>query len=116
MLYARCSFCGYTDALTCSGAFMPHMTVYVSLTARGPTCPTCGPLQPYFVCPWFHQNYLYIPGYSSAPQPGYAYAPVVQAQAGASEHSLSKAFGEILGHMAGEFGKGAAQAMFGQPA
>ena len=98
MLYARCAFCGYTDALTCSGRFMPHMPTPVSLTTAGPTCPYCGPLPLVFTCPYMHTQYLYIPGFSSAPQQGYAYAPVVQAQPGASNKALDSAFGE--------FGKG----------
>jgi hypothetical protein len=50
------------------------------------------------------------------PQPGagYVYAPVVQAQPGASDHTLRKAFTEVMGKVAAEFGKGAAQAIFGQ--
>ena len=114
MLYARCAYCGYTDALTCSGRFMPHMPTYVSLTAMGPTCPACGPLPAMFMCPYGHAQYLYVPGTSPAPQAGYAYAAVVQAQPGASEQTLSKAFGEFFGNVGTEIGKGAAEAMFGQ--
>ncbi len=116
MLYARCAFCGYTDALTCSGRFMPHQPFYVSMTAMGPTCPSCGPLPPVFTCPFMHTQYLYVPGASPPPQAGYAYAPVVQAQPGASEQSLSAAFGDVVGKVATEIGKGAAEAMFGQRA
>jgi hypothetical protein len=116
VLYARCAYCGYTAPLNCSGRFMPHPTVLVSMTAMGPTCPACGPLPPIFTCPFFHTQYLYVPGASPMPQPGagYAYAPVVQAQPGASEQSLSEAFGNVVGKVATEIGKGAAEAMFGQ--
>lgn len=61
-------------------------------------------------------RYLYLPG-TSTPMPqggGYTYAPVVQAQPGASEQSLSEAFGDVVGKVATEIGKGAAEAMFGQ--
>jgi hypothetical protein len=114
MLYARCAYCGYTAALNCSGRFMPHYTVLVSMTAMGPTCPMCGPLPPMFMCPFRHTQSLYVPGASPAPQPGAAYAPVVQAQPGASPQSLSEAFGDVVGKVATEIGKGAAEAMFGQ--
>ena len=80
----------------------------------GPTCPMCGPLPPIFTCPFFHTQYLYIPGVSPMPQRGYTYAPVVQAQPGASDASLKSAFGDALGEIATEIGKGAAEAMFGQ--
>ena len=45
------------------------------------------------------------------PQPGYAYAPVVQAQPGASDESLTTAFGKAVGKAVGE---GAVHAVFGQ--
>jgi hypothetical protein len=57
-----------------------------------------------------HTQYLYVPGYSQLPQPGYAYAPVVQAQPGASDQSLAKAFVQAVGKAVGE---GANEAMFG---
>ncbi len=110
MLYARCAFCGYTAALSCSGSFMPHPTMLVELTAIGPTCPSCGPLPPAFMCPYGHAQYLYVPGVSPMPQQGYAYAPVVQAQPGASDQSLAKAFVQAVGKAVGE---GANEAMFG---
>ena len=110
MLYARCSFCGYTAALSCSGQFMPHPTMPVSQTAMGPACPACGPMPQYFTCPFGHTQYLYLPGVSPMPQPGYAYAPVVQAQPGASAGSLAKAFVQAVGKAVGE---GANEAMFG---
>lgn len=113
MLYARCAYCGYTAPLNCSGQFMPHPTMLVEATAMGPTCPMCGPLPPVFTCPFFHTQYLYIQGVSGMPQQGYTYAAVVQAPAGASDHTLSKAFGEFFGHAGTELGKGAAQAIFG---
>jgi hypothetical protein len=47
-------------------------------------------------------------------QPGYTYAPVVQAQAGASEQTLNKGFGAIMGELGAGIGKGAVEAMFGQ--
>jgi hypothetical protein len=116
MLYARCAYCGYTAPLTCSGQFMPHPTALVSMTGMGPTCPACGPRAPISTCPFMHTQYLYVPGASPMPQPGAGsvYAPVVQAQPGASEHTLSKAFGEVIGKVATEIGRGAAQAIFGQ--
>ena len=107
--------CGYIAPLTCSGRFMPHSTMLVSATAMGPTCPACGPLPPIFTCPYGFTQYLYLPG-TSAPMPqggGYTYAPVVEAQPGTSEQSLSGMFGDAMGKIATEFGKGAAQAMFG---
>lgn len=116
MLYARCAYCGFTAPLNCSGAFMPHPPVFVSLTAMGPTCPMCGPLPPVFTCPFFHTQPLYVPGMSPPPQPGAGYAPVVQAQAGASESTLNAAFKEAIGTAAAEIGKGAVQAIFGQRA
>jgi hypothetical protein len=116
VLYARCAYCGYTAPLNCSGQFMPHPTVLVSMTAMGPTCPMCGPLPPVFTCPYMHTQYLYVPGASPMPQPGagYAYAAVVQAQPGASEQSLSEAFGEVVGKVAAKVGTRAAEEMFGQ--
>jgi len=85
----------------------------VEATAMGPTCPMCGPLPPVFTCPFFHTQYLYIQGVSAMPQQGYTYAAVVQAPAGASDHTLSEAFGKFFGSVGTEIGKGAAQAMFG---
>ena len=114
MLYARCAFCGYTAPLNCSGQFMPHPTMLVELTAMGPTCPACGPLPPVFTCPFFHTQYLYIPGVSPTPHPGYNYAPVIQAQPGASPQTLNKGFGEIVGELGAGIGRGAVEAMFGQ--
>jgi hypothetical protein len=114
--YARCAYCGYTAPLTCSGQFMPHPTALISMIGTDPTCPACGPLPPIFTCPFMHTQYLYVPGASPIPQPGtrYVYAPVVQAQPGAPEHALRKAFTEVIGKVATEIGKGAAQAIFGQ--
>jgi hypothetical protein len=89
---------------------MPHPTMLVELTAMGPTCPSCGPLPPAFMCPYGHAQYLYVPGVSPMPQQGYAYAPVVQAQPGASDGSLAKAFVQAVGKAVGE---GANEAMFG---
>lgn len=114
VLYARCAFCGYTAPLNCSGQFMPHPTMLVSLTAMGPTCPQCGPLPPVFTCPYFHTQYLYIPGVSGMPQQGYAYAPVVQVQQGASDHTVQKAFIKAAGEAGHELGAGLAQMIFGQ--
>jgi hypothetical protein len=111
VLYARCAFCGYTAPLNCSGQFMPHPTMLVSLTAMGPTCPACGPRPPVFMCPYGHAQYLYIPGVSPMPQQGYAYAPVVEAQPGASDQSLKVAFVKAVGNAVGE---GASEAVFGQ--
>jgi hypothetical protein len=48
------------------------------------------------MCPRGHAQYLYIPGFSPMPQQGYAYAPVVQAQPGASDQSLKKAFAQVI--------------------
>jgi len=101
MLYARCSTCGYTAALTCSGAFMPHPPVPVTRTGAGATCPMCGPLPPIFTCPSFHTQYLSLPGSSWVPQPGYPCAPVVQAQPGASPESLAKSFVTAAGQAVG---------------
>lgn len=114
MLYARCAFCGYTAPLNCSGQFMPHPTMLVSLTAMGPTCPACGPLPPFFMCPNMHQQYLYVPGYSPAPQQGYAYAPVAQVQPGASDQSIQKELGKVAVHLGGKLGEGIVQGIFGQ--
>ena len=116
MLYARCAYCGYTAPLTCSGQFMPHPTVLVSMTGTGPTCATCGPLPPVFTCPFMHVQYLYVPGTTAMPQPssGQVFAPVVQAQPGESEQTLGKKFGAVIGEVAAEFGKGAAEALFRQ--
>ena len=116
MLYARCAYCGYTDALTCSGGFMAHLPTYVSLTPMGPTCPMCGPIPPVYMCPYGHPNSLYIPGASPTPQPGYAYAPVVQAQPGDSKASVGKTLEKLAEGIGSEVGKGIAQALFGQPA
>ena len=114
MLYARCAFCGYTAPLNCSGQFMPHPTMFVEATAMGPTCPACGPLPPVFTCPFFHTQYLYIHGVSPAPQPGYTYAPVIQAQPGASEQTLNKGFGDLAVKVGVGIGKGAVEAVLGQ--
>jgi hypothetical protein len=114
VLYARCAFCGYTAALNCSGQFMPHPTMLVSLTAMGPTCPACGPLPPVFTCPYYHTQYLYIPGVSPMPQQGYTYAAVAQVQPGASSQSIQDAIKEVVGHVGERIGEGAVDAMFGQ--
>jgi hypothetical protein len=114
VLYARCAFCGYTAALNCSGQFMPHPTMLVELTAMGPTCPACGPLPPVFTCPYFHTQYLYIPGVSPMPQQGYAYAAVAQVQPGASNQSVQNALGKVAEGVGEKLGEGIAQAMFGQ--
>jgi hypothetical protein len=66
------------------------------------------------MCPYFHRQYLYVPGISPMPQQGYTYAPVVQAQPGASPASLKSAFSDFFGNIGTEIGKGAADAMFGQ--
>jgi hypothetical protein len=58
-----------------------------------------------------HTQYLYIPGVSPMPQQGYAYAPVVHAQPGASNESLGTAFAKAVGKAVGD---GASAAMFGQ--
>ena len=115
MPYARCAYCGYTALLTCSGQFMPHSTTLVQMSGMGPACAYCGPLPPIFTCPFMHTQYLYLPSAGPMPQPrgGAAYALVVQAPPGTSEHGLSKAFSEALGKLAGEFGKGAAAQLFG---
>jgi hypothetical protein len=114
VLYARCAFCGYTAPLNCSGSFMPHPTMFVELTAMGPTCPTCGPLPPVFTCPFMHTQYLYVPGYT-APQQGYAYAPVAQVQPGASDHSIQSELGKVAVQLGGKLGEGVVQGIFGQP-
>src|SRR5438093_12080462 len=114
VLYARCAFCGYTAALNCSGQFMPHPTMLVELTAMGPTCPACGPLPPVFTCPYMHTQYLYIPGVSGMPQQGYAYAAVAQVQPGASNQTIQKAIGHVLGEVGEKDGEGAVEARFGQ--
>jgi hypothetical protein len=113
VLVARCAFCGYTAPLNCSGQFMPHATMLVSLTAQGPTCPACGPLPPVFTCPYFHTQYLYIPGVSPMPQQGYAYAAVAQVQPGASNQSIQSALVKAVEPLAEKFGAGAMNAMFG---
>jgi hypothetical protein len=66
------------------------------------------------MCPFFHRQYLYIPGVSPMPQRGYMYAPVVEAPPGASDVNLKSVFGDAMGKIATEIGKGAAAAMFGQ--
>jgi hypothetical protein len=114
VLYARCAFCGYTAGLTCSGSFMPHPTMFVELTNMGPTCPACGPLPPVFTCPYMHTQYLYVPGVSGMPQQGYAYAPVVQAQPGASDQEIKKLIIKVVGKAVETVGEPAAEAMFGQ--
>ncbi len=114
MLYARCAFCGYTAPLNCSGSFMPHPTMFVELTAMGPTCPQCGPLPPVFTCPFMHTQYLYIPGVSPMPQQGYTYAAVAQVQPGASEQSVKSAIVKALEPLAEKMGEGGVEAMFGQ--
>jgi len=115
MPYARCAYCGYIALLTCSGQFMPHQPMLVQISAMGPACGYCGPLPPIYTCPFMHTQYLFLPGTSPMPQPGggASYAPVVQAPPGTSEKGLNKAFTEILGKMAGEFGKSAATQLFG---
>jgi hypothetical protein len=114
MLYARCAYCGYIAPLSCSGTFMPHPTTPVEATAMGATCPLCGPLPPVFTCPFFHTQYLYLPGISGMPQQGYTYAAVVQAQPGASKETLNSGFGKAMGELGAGIGKGAVEAFFGQ--
>ena len=113
MLYARCAFCGYTAPLNCSGNFMPHPAMPVSLTSMGPTCRMCGPLPPVFTCPFFHTQYLYVPGISPMPQHGYTYAPVVQARPGESGRNLDTKFHGVVADIVKDVGKGAVEAMFG---
>jgi hypothetical protein len=93
---------------------MPHPTMLVSLTQMGPTCPACGPLPPVFTCPYFHTQYLYIPGVSPMPEQGYTYAAVAQVQPGASNQTVQQAIGHVLGEVGERFGEGAVEAMFGQ--
>jgi|1186.fasta_scaffold79004_2 hypothetical protein len=114
MLYARCAYCGYIVPLSCSGTFMPHMTVAVEITGNGATCPMCGPLPLIFTCPFMHTQYLYLPGVSAMPQQGYTYAAVVQAQPGASKETLDSGFGQVLEKVGAGIGKGAVEAFFGQ--
>jgi hypothetical protein len=85
----------------------------VELTAMGPTCPQCGPLPPVFTCPYMHTQYLYIPGVSGAPQQGYAYAPVAQVQAGASEQTVQHELGKAAGDLGKKFGAGVIQGILG---
>jgi hypothetical protein len=113
VLYARCAFCGYTAALNCSGQFMPHPTMLVSLTNMGPTCPQCGPLPPVFTCPLMHTQYLYIPGVSPMPQQGYAYAPVAQVQPGASESGIQEKLNNVAEGLGEKLGEGIVQGLFG---
>ena len=111
MLYVRCAFCGYMGPLLCGGQFMPHPPMPASLTPMGATCPACGPMPPAFRCACGYAQYLYIPGVSPMPQAGATYAPVVQAQPGASDQSLGQAFAKAMGTALGE---GASDAVFGQ--
>jgi hypothetical protein len=114
VLYASCAYCGFIQPLFCAGQFMPHMPLYVSATPMGAACPQCGPLPPVFMCRCGFRQYLYLAGSSPAPQQGYSYAVVVQAPQGASQQSLSKAVGDVVGKAATGLGRGAVEAMFGQ--
>lgn len=115
MLYARCAFCGAIVPLWCSGQFMAHAPVPVAATPMGAACSMCGVLPPIFTCGFcWNRQFLLLPG---APPPAPAYpgatqsmAAVVQAPQNASDSVLRDAFTEF----AGELGKGAAQALFGQ--
>ena len=114
MLYARCAHCGYIAPLTCSGRFMPHQTMLVSLTGMGPTCPACGPLPPVFTCPYGFTQYLYLPGTPMPQGGGYSYAPVVQAQPGASPKTLKEMFADVVGKAAASAGEEAVDQVFGR--
>ncbi len=114
MLYAGCGFCGAIVPLWCSGQFMPHVPVAVAATPMGPTCSVCGILPPIFTCGFcWNRQFLVLPGApATAPLAGSSqnWAPVVQAQPGASQHVVM----ELLKEAAGGFGKEAAEVFFGQ--
>jgi len=119
VLYARCGFCGGIAPLWCAGRFMPHVPAYVEATPMGAACPMCGVLPPVFTCMVCgNGQFLFLPG-APMPAPSFPgasqnFAPVIQAQPGASESVLTKAFGEFATKFAGVLGTQAAGAMFGQ--
>ena len=108
MLFVGCSFCRSIGPLVCAGQFMPHMPVPVEPSAWGPACGYCGPMPPVFTCSrCFTQQWLLLQG--AAPpqgmQQGQAFAPVVQAPAGAGESQVMK----LIKVFVGEAGKGFGQ-------
>ena len=116
MLYARCSYCGGVQPLLCSGGFGAHMPMPVEATQMGAYCTVCGPMAPAFRCGFCGvPQYLAFPGATgsaySAAGPGQMQMQVVQAPANASKTTV---LGEFAKHFGEGFGKGAAQAMFGQ--
>jgi hypothetical protein len=98
---------------------MPHVPVPVAATQTGAFCSACGVLPPMFTCGFcWSQQLLVLPG-AQPPAPAFpgaqqAYAPVVQAQQGASDTSVKKLFGKLAEGFISEAGKSAANAMFGQ--
>jgi hypothetical protein len=119
MLYARCAFCGAIVPLWCSGTFMPHMPMPVAATPAGPVCQACGVLPPVFTCGFcFGRQLLVLPG-AQPPAPAFpgaqqTYAPVIQAQQGASESTLKKSFAKFAEGFMNQAGQSAANMMFGQ--
>ena len=114
MLVVMCAFCGWTGPLGCSGMFMPHPPMLITLTASGPTCPACGPWPPVYTCPWGHSQYLYVPGVSPMPQQGYTYAPVAQVPPGASDQTIKEKLGDVGLDLGKKFGQGVVQGILGQ--
>lgn len=119
VLYARCGFCGAIVPLWCSGRFMPHVPVPVAATPMGACCSVCGVLPPVFTCGFcWGQQLLVLSGAQlpASPVPGanQKFAPVIQAQPGASENALQTGFEQFVKSVAGELGKGVGQAIFGQ--
>ena len=115
MLDARCAFCGYTAPLNCSGQFMPHATLLVSFTNMGPTCPDVRS----------SPTDLHVPVLPSAipvrarHQPDAPTGLHLRAGRAGTAGSLTRprlksAFSDAVGKFASEFGKGAAEAVFGQ--
>ena len=118
MLYAGCGRCGQIVPLMCSGRFPPHAAVYVAQTPMGAVCSMCGLLPPFFMCMnCGTQQLLVLPG-GPAPAPAFpggyqTYAPVVQANAGASQQSVKQMFMKLATTGVGAFGEQAAQEIFG---
>ena len=119
MLYARCAFCSSIGPLICAGTLMPHMPLPTVRTPQGAVCPGCGSVMTAFLCPHcMTQQYLLLPG-AAAPAPAMPganqpYAPVVQANQGASRSKLVRLFEEVATPVVRAFGKAAVQTALGQ--
>ena len=106
MLYVGCSNCRTIVPLWCAGQFPPHAPLPAMAVPQGVYCGMCGPLPPVFTrtaC-WTRQM-LFLPGSALTPSsiyPGsnHSFAPVVQAQPGASQDFILVLIKQMLSGIA----------------